>query len=149
MDNEQLLEQNNKMRDEWLEQQSILLKKNTQWLHFLATTISIILGVLVSFGRPDGLTLHSIFLVEGVVLLTISLIIIVLCIYGDKEFTKSGMDEIRKEALKASEERRKANLVILHEKKVFKVLEVIGCVLFCLALICLCVYMILCLNINQ
>lgn len=145
LDNTELLEQNQKMRERFIELQQEYLVKQSKWLKFLAKTISVILGILVSFGRPDKEMpfTTNIWLVAGIVLLTFSLIFLLICIYDDKELDRRGYLEIAKEAPLAYEEKRKAKTVKLQIRT--KVLEKTGYILFASALISFCVFMILCL----
>ena len=145
LDNTELLEQDQKMRERFIELQQGYLVKQSKWLKFLAKTISVILGILVSIGRPNKEMpfTTNIWLVAGIVLLTFSLIFLLICIYDDKELDRRGYLEIAKEAPLAYEEKRKAKTVNLHIRTKF--LEKTGYILFASALIFFCVHMILCL----
>ena len=146
MDNDQLLEQNDRLREQYSDLLKELLQKKSSWLRFLVTTMSVVLGILVSVGPRSGAPLRtSVCFAVGVVLLALGLMSLTACLYAEIHYIRQGMHRLEEEAKKALRDCRQAKSVNVPPKAIFGVLEACGCICFGLALLSLCAYMILCL----
>lgn len=140
----QLLEQNDRLWEFYIEQQKELLKKDSSWLKFLTTNISVVIGILISFGRPEsGASFYVRFcLVIGIVSLTLSLLFLIIGLYEEIFIIKQGLHNVAEEAPKAFEESRLVKNIVIKSNKIFKVLKSIGCILAIIAIILFCLYML-------
>lgn len=146
MDVDQLLEQNERLREQHSDLLQELTQKKSAWLRFLVTTMSVVLGILVSVGpRSEAPLRTSVCFAEGVVLLALGLMSLTACLYAEIHYIRQGMLRLEEEAKIALRDRRQAKPVNIPQKAIFGVLEAFGCICFGLALLSLCAYMILCL----
>ncbi len=151
LDNTELLEQNHQLRESFLNQQQELLKKKWSWLQFLVTTMTVVLGILISFGLPekeDSLSVDVCF-VSGVVFLSLAIICLIACLYREINLNIRGIRKIAEEAKKALDKHCRVKDIVVHQKTVYKVFEVVGYICFGLSLVSLCAYIIVSLLINQ
>lgn len=142
LEQKQLLEQDERMREQYMNLQKKLIIKKTSWLRFLVTTITILLSILVSLGQPDyNVSQYAgISFLSGVVTLTISIACLIICLYGDIDIIIRGRASIKEEADNAYHARRVAKTVEVYPRSIVKVCERIGYASFLIALVCLCVY---------
>lgn len=145
LDNMELLEQNRQLRESFLNQQQELLKKKWSWLQFLVTTMTAVLGVLVSFGLPEkeNSFYANVCFVSGVVFLSLAIICLLACLYGEINLNIRGVRKIAEEAKKALDNHCRVKEIKVHQKTVFRVFEVIGYTSFGLSLVSLCAYVLL------
>lgn len=144
LDKTELLEQNRQLRESFLSRQQELLEKKWSWLQFLVTTMTAVLGILVSFGLPekgDSISANVCF-VSGVGLLSLAIICLGTCLYGELNLNIRGIRKIAEEAIKALDKHCRVKDIVVHQKKVFKIFEIAGYICFGLSLISLCVYMV-------
>lgn len=147
LDNAELLEQNRQLRDSFVNRQQELLEKKWSWLQFLVTTMTAVLGILVSFGLPEKGDLFSanVCFVSGVVLLSLAIICLGVCLYGELNLNIRGIRKIAEEAKKALDKHCRVKDIVIHKKKAFRIFEIVGYICFGLSLISLCVYLAFCL----
>ena len=147
LDNAELLEQNRQLRDSFVNRQQELLEKKWSWLQFLVTTMTAVLGILVSFGLPekgDSFSANICF-VSGVVLLSLAIICLGVCLYGELNLNIRGIRKSAEEAKKALDKHCRVKDIVIHQKKAFRIFEIVGYICFGLSLISLCVYLAFCL----
>lgn len=147
LDNTELLEQNRQLRDSFLNRQQELLEKKWSWLQFLVTTMTAVLGILVSFGLPekeDSFSANVCF-VSGVVLLSLAIICLGVCLYGELNLNIRGIRKIAEEAKNALDKHCRVKEIVIHQKKAFRIFEIVGYICFGLSLISLCVFLAFCL----
>ena len=144
MDDNQLLEQNEVLKQQHSDLQKEFWKEKTKWLRFLVTTMSIVLGILISVGPDYKSPLHiGICFVIGVFLLTLGILFLSVCLYSGIHYKSRGIVLFEEEAKKAIQERRRAQSVKVQPRAIFSISEVCGYICFVLALLALCAYMFL------
>lgn len=145
LDDAELLEQNSQLRDSFLNRQKELLEKKWSWLQFLVTTMTAVLGILVSFGLPEKENSFSanVCFVAGVVFLSLAIMCLGACLYGELNLNIRGIHKIAEEAKKALDNHCRVKEIKVHQKTVFRVFEVIGYTSFGLSLVSLCSYVLL------
>lgn len=125
-----------------IELANTLLEKNTSWLRYLVTTISVVFGILVSLGsNNNSISIQTRFcFAVSVVLLALSILLLGACLYSEIYYLRKGRALHAEETRKAYREARQQKPVSVPTKKIFVVCETTGYICFGLALLALSVY---------
>lgn len=119
-------------------------RRQSSWLRYLVTTISVLFGILVALGGNNSEIRQIRFVYAlAAVLLSLSILALSISMYSELYYHRRRRHLHAEAAKKAYQEKHQMQSVAVPAKKIFAVCEAIGYICFVLALLALSVYVLL------
>ena len=144
-----MLEDARKMRKVWKETAAEEGRMLTSWLRYLVTTGTVLLGVMVAlYDATKGTYPMRICYVVGVVTLSMSILCLGVATYSELHHLRKGKRLLEKERESMQKHPHEWEPIAIPRSRIFEVFAVFGYICFALALLSLCAYMLLSLQVS-